>query len=278
MGTERPRRENADPVVDAVVPSIAVDFVPEPAHGRGVQSLARAFGVLETLAEAGGEAGLSELAERTGLAVATIHRLVRTLVDLGYLRQLPSRRYTLGPKLVGLGETAARQFGQWAQPVLAELVAQIGETANLAVRDGDQAVYVAQVPSPHAMRMFTEIGRRVPVHCTGVGKALLAALPAEESAAIVARTGLPAVTSTTITDPGLFAAELAAGRERGYVLDEGEQEPGVRCVAAPVTGPHGSAAVSVSGPRSRMDDATVARVAPLVVAAGKRLGALLASA
>ena len=74
----------------------------------GVQSLARAFGVLETLAELGGEAGLSELAAATGLAPGTIHRLVRTLVDLGYLRQLPSRRYTLGPKLVGLGETAAR--------------------------------------------------------------------------------------------------------------------------------------------------------------------------
>ena len=238
----------------------------------GVQSLTRAFGLLEALAEAGGEAGLSELADRTGLAAATIHRLVRTLVDLGYLRQLPSRRYTLGPKLVGLGETAARQFGSWAQPVLAELVGQIGETANLAVLDGDQAVYVAQVPSPHAMRMFTEIGRRVPVHCTGVGKALLSALPPDESAAIIARTGLSAVTSTTITDPAVFAAELAIARERGYVLDEGEQEAGVRCVAAPVGGAHAFAAVSVSGPRSRMDDAVVARIAPLVVAAGRRLG------
>ncbi|MCW0211838.1 MAG: IclR family transcriptional regulator [Pseudonocardia sp.] len=244
----------------------------------GVQSLARAFELLETLADAGGEAGLSELAERTGLAPATIHRLVRTLVGLGYLRQLPSRRYTLGPRLVGLGETAARQFGRWATPVLDELVAAAGETANLAVLDGDRAVYVAQVPSRHSMRMFTEIGRRVPLHCTGVGKALLSALPAPESSAIVARTGLPAVTPTTITDAAVLAAELETARGRGYVLDEGEQETGVRCVAAPVTGPHGSAAVSVSGPLSRMDDATVARIAPLVVDAGRRLGTLLASA
>ncbi|SDF38318.1 IclR family transcriptional regulator [Pseudonocardia oroxyli] len=252
--------------------------IPRP---TGVQSLARAFGVLESLAELGGEAGLSELAAATGLAPGTIHRLVRTLVDLGYLRQLPSRRYTLGPKLVGLGETAAHQFGRWAQPVLAELVAQIGETANLALLDGDQAVYVAQVPSPHSMRMFTEIGRRVPVHCTGVGKALLSALPAAESAAIVARTGLPAVTPTTITDPAAFAAEIAEAHVRGYVLDEGEQETGVRCVAAPVVGPGAGdnrAAVSVSGPTSRMDDATITRIAPLVVAAGRRLGALLATA
>jgi IclR family acetate operon transcriptional repressor len=243
----------------------------------GVQSLSRAFDVLESLADLGGEAGLSELAATTGLAPGTIHRLVRTLVDLGYLRQLPSRRYTLGPKLVGLGETAARQFGRWAQPVLAELVAQIGETANLAVLDGDQAVYVAQVPSPHSMRMFTEIGRRVPVHCTGVGKALLSALPPAEAAAIVARTGLPAVTPMTIVDASALNLELVDGRHRGYVLDEGEQEVGVRCVAAPVAGP-GHAAVSVSGPTSRMDDATVTRIAPLVVAAGQRLGALLARA
>jgi IclR family transcriptional regulator, acetate operon repressor len=243
----------------------------------GVQSLSRAFGVLESLSELGGEAGLSELAAATGLAPGTIHRLVRALVDLGYLGQLPSRRYTLGPKLVGLGETAARQFGRWAQPVLAELVAEIGETANLAVLDGDQAVYVAQVPSPHSMRMFTEIGRRVPLHCTGVGKALLSALPPAESSAIVERTGLPAVTAMTIVDASALQVELDISHHRGYVLDEGEQELGVRCVAAPVVGP-GHAAVSVSGPTSRMDDATVSRIAPLVVAAGRRLGALLATA
>ncbi len=246
-----------------------------PATG-GVQSLTRGFELLETLADTGGEAGLSELAERTGLAPATIHRLVRTLVGLGYLRQLPSRRYTLGPRLVRLGDTAERLFGRWATPVLGDLVGEIGETANLAVLDGDHAVYVAQVPSPHSVRMFTEIGRRVPLHCTGVGKALLTTLPDADVTALLGRTGLPAVTDTTITDPDALRAEIAAGQERGYVIDEGEQEPGVRCVAAPVPGPHGPAAVSVSGPQGRVDDAALARIAPLVVAAGQRLGAILA--
>lgn len=88
-------------------------------------------------------------------------------MGLGYLRRLPSRRYTLGPSLVRLGDSAARLLGRWAAPVLAELVDATGETANLAVLDGDQAAYVAQVPSPHSVRMFTEIGRRVPLHCTG---------------------------------------------------------------------------------------------------------------
>lgn len=256
------------PDVSAPVPTV-------PRSAGAVQSLARAFQLLETLADAGGEAGLSELSERTGLPPATIHRLVRTLVELGYLRQLPSRRYTLGPKLVGLGETAARQFGRWATPVLADLVAATGETANLALRDGDQAVYVAQAPSPHSMRTFTEIGRRVPLHCTGVGKALLTALSPAEVDAVVARTGLPAVTTTTITAPAALAAELATGRARGYVIDEGEQEAGVRCVAAPIpSASHGAAALSVSGPASRLDDATVARIAPLVLAAAHHLGTL----
>src|ERR1700712_3226181 len=137
----------------------------------GVQALTRGIDLLDALADAGGEAGVSELAGRTGLPPATIHRLVRPLLHRGYLRQLPSRRYALGPRLVRIGDSAARLIGRWATPVLVELVDAVGETANVAVLDGDQAVYLAQVPSPHAMRMFTEIGRRVPVHCTGVGKA-----------------------------------------------------------------------------------------------------------
>ena len=140
----------------------------------GVQSLQRAFDLLERLADAGGEASLSELAAVSGLPLPTIHRLIRTLVTLGYVRQNSNRRYTLGSRLIRLGETASRQFGTWARPFLARLVDQVGETANLAVMDGDEVVYVAQVPSRHSMRMFTEVGRRVHPHCTAVGKALLA--------------------------------------------------------------------------------------------------------
>jgi IclR family transcriptional regulator, acetate operon repressor len=249
--------------------------VTEPSPG--VQALSRGVDLLEALADAGGEAGVSELAGRTGLAPGTIHRLVRTLLHAGYLRQLPSRRYALGPRLVRLGDSATRMLGRWAAPVLVELVEALGETANLAVLDGDHAVYVAQVPSPHSVRVFAEIGRRVPVHCTGVGKALLSALPPAGADAVLARTGLPAVTAATITDPARMRAELAAARARGYATDEGEQELGVRCVAVPVVGPHGAVALSVSGPRDRLDEAALLRAVPLVVAAGERLRAALAT-
>ena len=117
-----------------------------------------------------------------------------------------------------------------------KLVADVGESANLAMLDGDQAIYVAQVPSKHQMRMFTEVGRRVPLHCTAVGKAMLAQLGNEEVREIVERAGMPEKTQFTITDPAELIAQLELVRVRGYGTDEGEQEVGVRCVAVPVLG------------------------------------------
>ena len=114
----------------------------------GVQSVQRAFEILEVMASAGGGAlALSEIATATGRPAPSIHRLIRTLVELGYVRQDSSRRYALAPGLIRLGDGAARQFGTWAEPLLTELVNTIGETANMAILEGTQALYVAQVPA-----------------------------------------------------------------------------------------------------------------------------------
>ena len=157
----------------------------------GVQSIERAFDLLEMLADAGGALGLSELAANSGLPLPTVHRLMRTLVNRGYVRQEASRRYALGSRLIRLGETSSRMLGTWLRPFLAQLVRETGETANLAMLDGDEVVYIAQVPSPHSMRMFTEPGRRVSPHCTAVGKALLAQVPADQARALLERGGMP---------------------------------------------------------------------------------------
>jgi IclR family transcriptional regulator, acetate operon repressor len=243
---------------------------------QSVQSVDRAFRLLERLADTGGAASISDLAADTGLPLPTIHRLVRSLIASGYVRQLPSRRYALGPGLIRLGASAGRLLGDWAVPHLKVLVDQIGESANMAVLEGDAVVYVAQVPSPHSMRMFTEVGRRVLPHCTGVGKALLSALPDEQVRAILARTGMPAQTDRTITSPDRLVAELGMIRRRGYAIDDGEQEPGVRCVAAAVPSQlAGTAALSVSGPSSRVTKDRVERIAPLVIAATEDLVATL---
>ena len=173
----------------------------EPVKSGGVQSVGRVLDLLEIVGEAGGEIGLSELAARSGLPLPSIHRLVRTLVQRGYMRQLANRRYALGARLVPLGQVAGTMLGAWAQPVLTELVDALGESANLAVLDHDAVMYIGQVPSRHTMRMFTEPGRRVPAHCTGVGKALLSQLPDDAVRELLARTGMPAATPNTITDP-----------------------------------------------------------------------------
>lgn len=236
-----------------------------------MQSVERAFGLLETMADHGGSMGLSQLATVSQLPLPTIHRIVRTLVDLGYLRQEPSRRYALGPRLIRLGESSSTMLSTWARPQLTQLVDELGESANLAMLDGDQIVYVAQVPSRHSMRMFTEVGRRVWAHCTAVGKAVLATLPERTVHDMLQRTGMPQQTEHTITDPATFGRELMLTAERGYALDEGEQEIGVRCVAVAVPDAPSKLGLSISGPSSRVTDDLVARAVPLLTRAARDL-------
>jgi IclR family acetate operon transcriptional repressor len=219
-----------------------------------VQSVERALDVLEALAEHGGAAGLSEIAARTGLPYGTIHRLLQTLLARGYVRQESDRRYALGGGLVRLGGIAESMVGVWARPYLAKMVELSGETANLAVLEGDFVVYVAQVPSPRRLRMFAEVGRRVLPHSTAVGKVLLAGRPAADAVAVFERTGMPRRTRNTITDVNVMLAELDRVRARGYAMDLGEEELGVHCLAVPVwDGDRVVAAMSVSGPAERID-------------------------
>jgi IclR family transcriptional regulator, acetate operon repressor len=228
----------------------------------GVQSVQRAFEILEVMAAGGGGAlALSDIAAATKRPAPSIHRLIRTLVELGYVRQDSSRRYALAPGLIRLGDGAARQFGTWADPVLSELVQTIGETANMAIIEGTQALYVAQVAGRHSMRMFTQVGRRVSMHSTAVGKALLCQLTDAEVRSILQVAGMPATTERSIIDPDALLRELAAGRALGYVSEVGEQELGVSCVAVPVPGAPVLSAISFSGPEPRMTSDVVRRAA-----------------
>ncbi|NNN16340.1 MAG: IclR family transcriptional regulator [Acidimicrobiaceae bacterium] len=234
-------------------------------RSNSVQSLTRAFDLLEHMADAGGEIGITDLAKVSGLPLPTIYRLLRTLVNGGYVRQGPSRRYALGPRLIRLGEGAGVALGYQAKPYLIALAEATGETANMAILDGNEVVYVAQAPSKHSMRMFTEVGRRVHVHCTGVGKVMLAQLSQEQTLAIIQRTGLPAFTPATITDSSALLSQLEQIRRQGFSVDEGEQEVGVRCFAVPIAGVPSRSALSVSGPSSRMNDEARATIIPLMM-------------
>lgn len=224
----------------------------EEARTASVQSVDRSLDLLEALAREGKPVGVAELVDLTGLPQGTVHRLLQSLQLRGYVRRDPSRKYSLGTSAVRLADAAQRAMVRSARPHLAELVALSGETANLAVLEGDDVVYVAQVPSPHTLRMFAEVGRHVPPHSTAVGKVLLASMPRERALGVVRRTGLTARTPATITDLDAFAIELDLVAVQGWAADEEEQETGVRCVAVPVGEPGAAlAALSLSGPADR---------------------------
>ena len=257
-----------------------------------VQSVSRALRLLEQLAAQRTGAGIADLARATSLPHGTVHRLLQTLAGHGWVRRGSDRRYVLGAALIRLGAAAEQLLAAGATPYLAELVRLSGETANLAVLDGDCVAYVAQVPSEHRLRMFAEVGNRVPLHSTGVGKVLLAGRPPEEADALLARTGLPPRTPDTITDPRRLRAELDRIRRQGFAVDSGEEEVGVRCLAVPVhgtdganraaqagralTAPHGGdviAALSVSGPVARFGSVDVAALARRMQAVADLFGA-----
>lgn len=243
----------------------------QPRSSERVQSVDRAFTLLERLADAEGSLTLSELAALTGLPMPTIHRLLRFLSNEGYVRQEPSKRYALGLRMIRFGQSASRGLGSWATPHLAGLVEKYGETTNMAMLEGDTCVYVAQVPSPQSMRMFTEVGRVVMPHSTGVGKAIMSMLSDEQVRALLRRTGMPARTEHTLVTPETMLAALAQARECGYALDDGEQELGVRCVAVPLTGLPFLAAISVSGPSGRVTVDDVPLIAPELQAVARSI-------
>jgi IclR family transcriptional regulator, acetate operon repressor len=229
-----------------------------------VQSIKRAFELLELMAESEGELTVSELASRSGLAATTVHRMLQTLVVDGYVRQEASRAYALGPRLIHLGGTASRRLGSWARPFMARVAEATGETVNLAVLEADEVVYIAQIPSRHNLRMFTEIGRRLPPHCTAAGKALLGQRSDPDVLTTLRRVKMTAFTPRTITDEDDFIQHLEFVRQQGYAVEDGEHEAGVRSLAVPVLGAPRNMAIAVSAPEARLSTTDAARLVPMM--------------
>lgn len=253
----------------------------ETMSGSGVQSIERALDLLECLAHSPDWMGISELSSATGQPVGTVHRLLMTLMAREYvIRDGRTRRYALGPAFRTLASVALQtpNWSEIASPFLRELVELSGETANLAVMERDRAVYVAQAQPSRMVRMFTEIGNRVPLYNTGCGKVLLAYQPERVQHVFLDEAVMVAYTPTTITDPAQLREELAIIREQGYGVDNQEQEEGVRCVSVPVYGAGEKvvAAISISGPSSRMTDERISAVVPHMKRVSTELTASLA--
>jgi DNA-binding IclR family transcriptional regulator len=209
---------------------------------------------------------LSEASEYLGVAHSTAHRLMAMLAFHGFVRQEPdSRAYVAGPVLTEIGLAAVRELDirLHARPALEQLAAALGETAHLAVLEGDTVRYLDAVESPRALRVAARTGTTLAANCTASGKALLAELPdAEVTALFPGQTALTALTGRSITTRPRLLAELRRVRERGCAVNVEENEDGVASVAVAVHGPRlaPAAALAVSGPVSRMTGEVIGRI------------------
>ena len=218
------------------------------------QALSRGLTLLESLAATDHGATLTELAASLKLPAPTAHRLLAALERSAFVRQDANGVWSIGVRAfrVGAAFLAQRDLAVEARPHLTRLMEQAGETANLAVMSDGEAVFIAQAPCRELMRMDVKLGARAPVHASGVGKAMLAALPERElDAALPA--DLPRYTEHTLTTHEALVAEIVASRRRGYAVDDEEHAVGLRCVAGAIHDEQGRpwAALSLAGPTSR---------------------------
>lgn len=240
----------------------------QSAESGRVQSLARALAIVNAIARGDGLT-LTDLARTVGLPPSTVHRLLTTLEEARFVRfDRELARWMIGVQafIVGGAFLQARDVLALARPYLRRLVEDGGETANLALEDEGQAVYMGQVESRQLVRAIAKPGGRVFLHNSGIGKAMLAAMPAAEVAKILQKRGLPRFTERTIDTPAALRAHLAEIRARGFAIDDEEYAIGLRCVAAPILDEAGAlvAAVSLSGPTARITPDRVPLLGALV--------------
>lgn len=236
-----------------------------------VQSVARALGLLEAVA-ARDEVGLAELGRNTALQPSTVHRLLATLIACGYVVQNKGTgRYRLSHKVVALAGDPERRVARLraiARPHLEAIRDHSDETTNLVVLERFTATYVDQAESSRAVRMFTQIGRRVAAHATGAGKAMLAFQLEAARADLLASAPYKSLTAHTITSATALLQELDRVRARGYAIEDGEYEADVGCVGMPILDDDGYAiaAISVAAPLARLRQLDIAALATIMSA------------
>ncbi len=232
-----------------------------------VKSLLKVMSILDVFSTFRRSMSLAEIAAAGGFPRSTAHRLAASMRKVGLLDQDGQRdRYRLGIRLYELGSRAlsSMDLHREARPFLDALSQVSGHAANMSVFDGRQAIVVHRVSAPSGT-LLTMI-EAAPAHCTSTGKAILAFQPAAKVDEIVAA-GLPRFTASTITDGRKLRSELKLIRARGYSIDDGEHQPGVRCVGAPIRDRTGRAVagISVSGPARLLKKAAIGQIAQMVI-------------
>ena len=252
-----------------------IDDDAEDRQRVGVQSLGRAFAILEEVARHREGIGLADLSKLVGLHNSTTFHLAKTMVSLGYIRQeKDSKRYRIGRPLFALAASALDEIEMvnLAMPVLEELSRETGESSHFSVRMGDAVVVIARTGGPGAFQLADRVGVVRPAHCTALGKVMLASLSEDQLKRFVARVELTPSTENSITEVPELLREIAEVRRSGVAFDEGEFNLEVRCVAVPVRDFTGQiiGALGISGPIWRQtNQAQQAKVKMLRAAALK---------
>jgi IclR family acetate operon transcriptional repressor len=264
-----------------ILPGPGVKARPPRARADGdrhsIQSVDRALFLLETIAEAGGETTLTELATRTGLNISTCHHLLATLIQRGFAAKVPGRRlYALGTRILYLGHACLQvDLPRRAQPYLEAINEATGETVHLAALQGDAVVTLSVREARHAVRVDTgKLGKLEAPHATSVGKAIMAWLPEEELHRILAH-GMKRFTASTVTEFPALVEALRLVRRNGYAIDREEFLPGVICIGAAIRDQAGTVigAISASTPSMRASEEHIALMRDEICAATRALSA-----
>ncbi|MGE7272451.1 IclR family transcriptional regulator [Brevibacillus panacihumi] len=222
-----------------------------------VQSLERALTLLNVLSEYPEGIQITRLSEQVGLSKSTTHRLLATLVHMNYVvKDEETEKYKLGFQLIYLSRNILNSIDviQIARPFLEKLCHDVNETIHLCIDDNGEVMYIDKIESNQTIRMFSRIGSRAPMYCTGVGKVLLSGMSEETYRKVVSGIDFVSRTAKTITSADALAEEVAVVKNQGYALDNIENEEGIRCIAAPIFDFQGKiiASFSISGPSNRI--------------------------
>lgn len=242
-----------------------------------VLSLAKGFRVLETFDSREPEQNLSRIAEKAALDAGTAFRLIKTLVTLGYLRQVDGvKRYRLATKVLDLGfhAIAGMDLHECARPILRSLVGEVNEAASVTVLEGADVVYVERVQAGFVrLGVTVRIGSRVPAYCSAAGHAILAHLPPDRRMEILRARERTKLTPSTPTSIPEIEQRVARVRECGYALSDQETVPGLRVLAAPIVdadgNPYGAVSVAAPSVACSLEDFIATSAAPVRRAAGE---------
>jgi len=217
----------------------------------------RTLGILEHLANHK-RINLERLAEETGLPKPTLHRFLATLVELGYVFRDENDQYSLTLRMFSIGSKglAHLDLARDTRPIAEALGTRLNETVHMGIADDDMAMYIIKIESKYTIRMYSRVGKRIPLYCTAIGKTILAGMPEEQRDRMLAEMELVPFTRATIVDPQALRNELESVKSQGFAEDLEEHEEGVRCIAAPVRDYTGAvtAALSVSWPLFRFNE------------------------